>query len=147
MRAYTLKKKNSPRLTAPSCINVYVYVYAENTNIQRSPGSPPLSPIGGIKVGCGSRACIVCKIWVTHSEVAGGGRDSEDILRSMDRAFLGSNFSFLWLPVFLLWVCKFATFLYLIFSAKKFRWGTIAILKQLSIKNKFRFWWQGPNKK
>ncbi len=41
--------------------------------------APPPSPIGGIRVGCGSRACFVCKIWLAHSEVARGVRDSEDI--------------------------------------------------------------------
>ncbi len=53
-------------------------VYREHESTEK-PGSPPTSPIGGIRVGCGSRACIVCKIWVMLSEVARGVRDSEDI--------------------------------------------------------------------
>ncbi len=47
------------------------------TKKRRQPPSP--SPIGGVRVGYGSRACIDCKIWLEHSEVARGVRDSEDI--------------------------------------------------------------------
>jgi hypothetical protein len=55
-------------------------LYFREHKYTKKPRHPPLPPqLEAKRVGYGSRACIVCKIWLKHSLVARSVRDSEDI--------------------------------------------------------------------